>query len=256
MFENTNQTEEMLPANLFDTGAEDALEGISETSPEYAENGGEMSDSGKPPQGMAETLRVKYNGEEKNLSMDDARVLAQKGMNYDKVLGERNHLAELIDGYAKAAGMTREQFISHLEQNLEEYADGVDMENLRKTYPGASDDILRELASRDRKIKDAEQKERADREQSERDAAAQKPWLDFYSRHKDVSYEDLSDEFFALVEEGYTPEEAYLKLKLSELEGEQAITQQNEENSNRAVGSVKGDGTRKRDQFLDGFLGT
>ncbi len=255
MFEETNQTEEMLSDELFTEEAEEMTEG-AEGAPEGELEAGVVAPGEKPSQDVIDFLRVKYNGEEKDLPLDEARVLAQKGMNYDKILGERDDMYRLIDQYAEASGVTREQFIQYLRSELLKYSDQSAIDKLRKSYPGASDDILRELAVRDKKISEAETKEREESERIERENAVRGPWINFFSRHPEIKPETLSPEFYKLVEDGMSPEEAFLTTKLNELEGKNAITQQNEDNLMRAVGSAKGDGQRmKADQFLDGFNG-
>ena len=255
MFEETNQTEEMmLPDELFTE--EEMSEGIEEVAPEGELNAEETAGDDTPAPTVADVLRVKYNGEERDLPLDEARVLAQKGMNYDKILGERDELAGLIDEYANRSNMSRDQFMSYLKKALADQEDETAIANLRKAYPGASDDVLLELASRDRKIKDAEAKDRAAREKADAEAAAQQPWIDFFTRHPEVKPETLTPEFLKSVEEGMNPEVLYLTEKIAELEGNKAISAQNEKNMMSAVGSAKGDGSpTKRDLFLEGFNG-
>lgn len=255
MFEETNQTEEMmLPDELF---TEEEPEGIEEVAPEGELSTAETAGDDTPAPTIADVLRVKYNGEERDLPLDEARVLAQKGMNYDKILGERDQLKSIIDRYAEASDMTPEQFIQYLNVQIAKITDNADIERLRKAYPGASDDILRELADRDRKIAETDRKEREAKEAADAEAAAQQPWIDFFTRHPEVKPETLTPEFLKSVEDGMSPEEAFLTAKVAELEGNKAISAQNEKNMMSAVGSAKGDGSpTKRDPFLDGFYGS
>lgn len=264
MFEETNQTEEMmLPDELFadelTTEEEDAF--TEEAEPvevdEEVSVAEEVTPDGTPTsEEVANLLRIKYNGEEKDISMDEAKTLAQKGMNYDKILGERDQLADIIDRYAGAAGMTREQFMNHLEQNLADYSDGIDIAKLKEAYPGASEDILKEIARRDRTIKESERKEREAKEKADRETAEQKPWIDFFTRHPDVKAENLSEDLMSRVREGMTPTEAYLMLENEKLKADADIARQNKENLDRAVGSAKGNGGKvKKDPFLEGFNG-
>ena len=59
-----------------------------ETKPE-PETQTEPKSDAKP-----ETIRIKYNGKEQDITLEQAVELAQKGMNYDKVLNERNGMRE------------------------------------------------------------------------------------------------------------------------------------------------------------------
>ena len=141
MNEYTNQTPETTneTTDAFDYFGveEETTEPTSEEVTETAETETKAESETK----IEDFLKIKYNGAEKSLTREEAIELAQKGMNYDKVLGERDNLTGIIDQYAKASNMTREQFIDFLKMNLANYEEGAEVENLRKSYPGASDDI-------------------------------------------------------------------------------------------------------------------
>jgi len=117
MFEETNQTEVaeaettalqeegLLPFDLFERQEED--EG-------------------------AARLTVKYNGEEKQITLDEARTLAQKGMNYDHIYAEHRDAHRALDTIAAREGINRAQLMERLS--------GVDLHTLRwggllKAYP-------------------------------------------------------------------------------------------------------------------------
>ena len=52
-------------------------------------------------------LTVKYNKQEKNLSRDEAREYAQKGMNYDKVSKRLNETAQKTNINTREARLRR-----------------------------------------------------------------------------------------------------------------------------------------------------
>ena len=93
MFEETNQTalapeetsllqEGILPFNLFDEAEEEE-----------------------------EKITVKYNGEERDITVDEAKNLAQKGMNYDHIFSERESAHRALDALAAREGLSRAQLI-------------------------------------------------------------------------------------------------------------------------------------------------
>lgn len=98
MFDQTNQTEQTqaMPEKLFDG---------EKTTPAAEESG---------------TLTVKYNGEEKKISLEEAAVLAQKGMNYDHVVAERDSKykreLDVLERYASLSGMSRQEYVNRLEE--------------------------------------------------------------------------------------------------------------------------------------------
>ena len=86
-----------------------------ETKPE-PETQTEPKSDAKP-----ETIRIKYNGKEQDITLEQAVELAQKGMNYDHVYGELQQLRQapefaLLDRYAAQNGMNRQQYMQALAQ--------------------------------------------------------------------------------------------------------------------------------------------
>lgn len=70
---------------------EEVIESESDEPTEEPADTDEGSEDGLTAQeeeDLAEYIDIKYNGEEKKIALDEARVLAQKGMNYDKILGK------------------------------------------------------------------------------------------------------------------------------------------------------------------------
>lgn len=264
MFEETNQTEEMeLPEKLFPDDEmmfeeEVAEEVVAPSEDEMTAEAEELVAEEVPaeatPADVEKFLRVKYNGEERDLAEEEARTLAQKGMNYDKILGERDNLVSIIDQYANASNMTRDQFVDFLKTNLERNAAEGQINELRGSYPGASDDILNELARLRGEVDTYKNKEKEENERIEAENAQRKPWVDFFTRHPDIQPDTLGEDIFKSVEGGMSPEEAYLTKMLNEANAKNQVSQQNEKNINNAIGSAKGVGKRvTADPFLEGF---
>ncbi len=137
MTEKTNQEVERetdaLPEKLFEE---------AKTTPSYE------SLEAKPS-----TITVKYNGEEKQISLEEAVVLAQKGMNYDHVVAERDSKykreLDVLERYAAMSGMSRDEYVRRLEEEESAAASGEDwrgMQELYSVYPelrqqGVPDDV-------------------------------------------------------------------------------------------------------------------
>ena len=94
-----------------DAPTSDTQENVEQPEQENAET--VQPEQKEAPAQKGQTLKVKYNGEEKELTFDEAVILAQKGMNYDKVTAERDTLRnskekQILEKFAKASGMNIE----------------------------------------------------------------------------------------------------------------------------------------------------
>ena len=258
MFEKTNQTEETMPANLFED------EGDGELDTEFEEN--QLSDDielidaeGNVQAAGGEELapatgnpiRVKYNGEERDLTPDEAVMYAQKGLNYDHILEERDRAHAVLDKYAELSGLSRGEYLEFLAKNLENQKGQSGIEALRAKFPNADDEVLRELYLAQAK---AAEKEEDDARRAE-EAKGREPWDKFFARHSDLNAKTLPGEFMRLVEEeGLSPEEAFLTLKNAELLAQIEQDKAGADARRRAIGSLRGDGGKKKvDPFLAGF---
>lgn len=227
MFDETNNTEE----RGFDFSEKPFESDASETNENF-EGDNIIADS----EPMGETLRIKYNGEERDISLDEARILAQKGLNYDHVLAERDtrYQRELnaLDAVAARQGMTRAQYIASVENSLPQ--------NNAEDY-----DSIRTAAS----LRAKEQIKRL-----EESVGLSGPWGNLFRKYPELSrkeaYSDLSDD----VRSGMSPLEAYQTRLLAQKEKELQIAKNNGAAANRSVGSLEGDGQgEKLDDFLVGF---
>ena len=260
---DTNVTE--LPESLFeDTETEPETRAESNVTEDGAEGEATLSeqqdntpagDNEATPQQM---LKIKFNGVEREISMEEAVTLAQKGMNYDHVVAERDNLKQnraYIERFAKDSGMSVEQYMAALESNSQQSAQQSEIQNIEEQYPDLPDDAMTELArlrieKRNRELAQAE----AEENQRAMDART-KPWRDFIKAFPDVSVKDLPDTVIQEIESGKTPIEAYQSHLITELTKTARIAEQKGMNKARAVGSAKGDADEKqKDSFLDGFL--
>ncbi|MBR5272405.1 MAG: hypothetical protein IKU25_03300 [Clostridia bacterium] len=60
-------------------------------------------------------IPIKFNGEEMEISLNDAKTLAQKGLNYDHVLSQREAAHRVLDAIAESEGKTRGELIAERE---------------------------------------------------------------------------------------------------------------------------------------------
>lgn len=273
MNDETNQMMESgageLPENLFDDEVETAVEAETaevETesdskAEQTAEDGGngenQTEEDGK---GAEASIRVKFNGEEKDISLDEARTLAQKGMNYDHIVEERDRNKNAFDflvEQAKSKGMTVEDYIADERANAENQRILLKMEELREHDDDASDETLRDLA----KLKLAEEEAKKKREEAEASETEKnneiEGWNKLFKAHPELIEKDgqtkINDAVFALVREGHTPTEAYYMTRIKELEEQSKIAESEEKAKNKSIGSLRGDQATDEDSFLEGF---
>lgn len=96
-------------------------------------------------------LAVKYDGVEKQLTEAEARELAQKGMNYDRIKQRYDELANseeltLLDQLAKEAGVSnRTEFVKTLAQYSQHNAVNQYVEQLKQQHPDTDESVLRNL---------------------------------------------------------------------------------------------------------------
>ena len=159
-----------------DPGQQDEPETLppegGETPPEEAEN--------QPVQ----TVPLVYNGRRFQLPADAVQALTgalganpvellQKGMNYD-AKGEREF--RLLDRYAEASGMSRQQYLEQLEGVQRQQMLEGEIEKCRSEFPDTPDAALRAIAEgrlasqRAEQVRAAQQRQRAQTDPLRRDA--------------------------------------------------------------------------------------
>ena len=249
------------------------------TSEELAELSGEPSEPQKaeePTENVEETvetieetaepaspfeLKVKFNGEERTLSEEEARTLAQKGMNYDRFY-------EPIERLARMNGMSVGDYVNQLNDTQVRYEVEKEIETLREDpkYSNVSDEVLEEIANshvketmgqRDQYYAD-QSKQQADAEQ----ARVQREvdlFMQEYPEFKDKGPDSLDPKVFEFVKQGYTLLEAYGKFlrmnsQKSQMEAKAKVAKLNEENKKKSLGSTTNAGKVESDDFLSGFF--
>lgn len=134
-------------------GAEDQRTGEQQEEPEeQPPEGGEV-----PPETVeqpVQTVPLVYNGQQILLPADAVQALTgalganpvellQKGMNYDRK-AERE--MRVLDLYAEAAGMNRQQYLEQLEGARNEQLLSAEMEQCRAEFPDTPDAALKAIA--------------------------------------------------------------------------------------------------------------
>lgn len=222
MFDETNMTQEQeisLPEKLFESEDSYEEEILGQNHDEEEE----------------QTITIKYNGEERNISLDEARVLAQKGMNYDHVVAERDtkykRELDFLDRVAGEKGLSRAKYM--------ELHDGGLLGKENENPPQITDGRER-AAAQIRKITDS--------------LSQNGPWTRLFRKYptlqKDRAYTTLSE----AVAKGQSPIEAYQEKLIAEKEMELRSVKESAFAGRKSTGSLEGDGSgANRDEFLEGF---
>ena len=241
--ETTESTEETEPTETTETVEEPAEETVEETT---------------EPQTF---LRVKFNGEEKDLNEEEARSFAQKGMNYDRFY-------EPIERLARMNNMTVGEYVNQLNNTQVQYEISKEMDSLRgdPKYANIDEDVLEEIATsrvnqnigdRDRNYQ-SQVKEQADAQQAQAQKEIDK-FMEEYPEFRNKGPEALDPKVFDFVKQGYTLLEAYNKFQREtsnkvQAEAKAKASKLNEDNKKKALGNTSNAGEVEKDAFLSGFL--
>lgn len=254
-----------------DPGQQDEPETLppegGETPPEEAEN--------QPVQ----TVPLVYNGRRFQLPADAVQALTgalganpvellQKGMNYD-AKGEREF--RLLDRYAEASGMSRQQYLEQLEGVQRQQMLEGEIEKCRSEFPDTPDAALRAIAEGRLASQRAEQVRAAQQRQAEITAAQQRidqtvqqarheaetrAWDEYVRVSGAKSVEDVPPRVAELVtKERMTPVAAYWRYMSEQAQQQVEIEKKNNQNRQMSPGSVGGSEGDTSDPFLRGLQG-
>lgn len=270
-----------------------AAEGAEETVQDGAENQRaeeqQEEPEDQPPEGgdvppetaeqPAQTVPLVYNGQQILLPADAVQALTgalganpvellQKGMNYDRK-AERE--MRVLDQYAQAAGMNRQQYLEQLEGARNEQLLSAEIEQCRAEFPDTPDAALKAIAEGRMASRRAAEAQAAEQQRAELTAMQQRidqtveqarqdanvrAW-DEYEVLADVHKpEDVPPRVMELVNnEGMTPVAAHWRYKAELNQQAVKIAEKNQTNRQTSPGSVAGNGNDTSDPFLRGLLG-
>ncbi|MBQ8899285.1 MAG: hypothetical protein IJY86_12575 [Clostridia bacterium] len=182
-----------------------------------------------------EKHRIKYNGEIKELTLDELKIAAQKGMNYDKVVSERDRLRasrefSVLDSRAAAEGLTRAQFLDRLESER----DGA--EEAALVEKGMPSELAREHVRLKKEADRARDARMASLAAEKREEEIKRKVSEFQKLYPDVTH--LPEDVVADIRNGTDLIVAYQKHEISRLKNSVAAGEQNGKNREKAVGSL------------------
>jgi hypothetical protein len=189
-------------------------------------------------------FKLKYNHEEREIPYSQAVELAQKGMNYDKVMEklqglENNPGLSWINAQAQRYGMTVDEFVNAMKQQEEqEQLNQLVQQNIPQEY---AQEMLE-----NRRFRQQYQSEREAMQQRIKTEAMYQEFLDSYP---DINPDNIPQEVWNEVGKGRSLLDAYvrhenktLRDQLTKFQTKEQVTAANQANAQVSTGSVKGGG--------------
>lgn len=271
------------------TAAEGAEETVQDGAGNQRAEEQQEEPENQPPEGgevppetaeqPVQTVPLVYNGQQILLPADAVQALTgalganpvellQKGMNYDRK-AERE--MRVLDQYAEAAGMNRQQYLEQLEGARNEQLLSAEIEKCRAEFPETPDAALKAIAEGRMASQRAAAAQAAEQQRAQltamqqridqtvaqaRQEANEKAWDEYEVLAGVHKPEDIPPRVMELVQtEGMTPTAAHWRYQ-SELAQQQVqIEKKNNMNKQMSPGSVAGNEGDTSDPFLRGLLG-
>ena len=193
--------------------------------------------------------------------------LLQKGMNYD-AKGEREF--RLLDQYAEASGMSRQQYLEQLESARNEQLLSAEIEKCRAEFPETPDVALKAIAEGRMASQRAAAAQAAEQQRAEltamqqridqtveqaREEADARAWEEYVSLSGVKSFEEVPKRVLELVQqEAMTPVAAHWRYQAEQNAQAVQIEKKNNQNKMTSPGSVQGNEGDTSDPFLRGLL--
>lgn len=257
-----------------------AAEGAEETVQDGAENQRaeeqQEEPENQPPEGgevppetveqPVQTVPLVYNGQQIMLPADAVQALTgalganpvellQKGMNYDRK-AERE--MRVLDQYAEAAGMNRQQYLEQLEGARNEQLLSAEIEKCRAEFPETPDAALKAIAEGRMASQCAAAAQAAEQQRAEltamqqridqtvaqaRQEANEKAWDEYEVLAGVHKPEDIPPRVMELVNsEGMTPVAAHWRYQAELNQQAVRIAEKNQTNRQTSPGSMTGTG--------------
>lgn len=257
---------------LWDEGDDDLHDGHTEEAgddeqtddaeTESQEAGAEAEADGEPetdeetkpeepkPEAENQRFKLKYNGEESEVDREKVIELAQKGMDYDRVKGERDKFKadeptmqryKEQDGFlkelAESAGVTVEKLMEQTKVRV----------LMSKDPKLTEEDALKQV----REAKKAAEKKEPEKAEPTPDERRQAMFANFMQAYPNVKADEIPKEVWEDAGRTFDLTGAYLRYQNRQLQEEIKTLRQNNKNKERSTGSMKSVGSRTKDQAFD-----
>lgn len=258
-----SEPEDQPEAQTAETGAEETP---PETSAETIEEPNEAPAEQQTEADVPKSWTLNHLGESRQVGEADIIVLAQKGLDYDRIRGkwdEAKPVMELFGGFAKQAGMRVADYVSYIRTQAKQQGGmseaeakrAVELEDREAAVAAKEAAEAEHQAAQERRstaANDAESRRRAD-------------ILEFQKTFPNVAKDPKSipPVVWAEVNKGSSLVAAYSRYAIAQARTAQKTAErkaeavaQNQKNAGRSTGSMKtaGDGSKGKDPFMDGFM--
>ena len=271
------------------TAAEGAEETVQDGAGNQRAEEQQEEPENQPPEGgevppetveqPVQTVPLVYNGQQILLPADAVQALTgalganpvellQKGMNYDRK-AERE--MRVLDQYAEASGMSRQQYLEQLESARNEQLLSAEIEKCRAEFPETPDAALKAIAEGRMASQRAAAAQAAEQRRAEltamqqridqtvehaREEADARAWEEYVSLSGVKSFEEVPKRVLELVQqEAMTPVAAHWRYQAELNQQAVRIAEKNQTNRQTSPGSVAGNESDTSDPFLRGLLG-
>jgi len=263
-------------------GAEETVQdgaGNQRAEEQQEEPENQPPEGGEVPPETVQTVPLVFNGQQILLPADAVQALTgalganpvellQKGMNYD-AKGEREF--RLLDQYAEASGMSRQQYLEQLESARNEQMLSAEIEKCRAEFPETPDVALKAIAEGRMASRRAAEAQAAEQQRAQltamqqridqtvaqaRQEADERAWDEYETLAGVHKPEDIPPRVMELVNsEGMTPVAAHWRYQAEQNAQAVQIEKKNNQNKMTSPGSVQGNKGDTSDPFLRGLLG-
>lgn len=226
---------------------------------EESESQEDSEDESEPeaPQADEPKYQIRVDHQDHELTLEELKVAAQKGMAYDRLKGNYEQVkphTDRLTALAKKQNISIEDLITQAEVGYMESVLGKMTEDY--INQGYDEEIAETLALKDLEIlgnnREVEQQEEADEFDDRVNYEAEQ----FMTLYPNVNPDDIPEEVFDnIYKYGMSLVEAYQHHEIQQLKAQAEAKEINAKNAQQAVGSARDSKrTQKKDPFLSEFM--
>ena len=245
-----NDDDEFVPSNEPDAQPEAKEDEAEDKTGEEPENADDAQPEQKP-EAENQRFKLKVNGEEIEVGLDEVITLAQKGKDYDRVKTERDNLKtdSATMNKLKAQGDFLEELAKSSDMTVDQLMENTRARMLMNEHEGMTEEeALKQVREKASKATEKKESEKAEATPEERRQAM---FANFLQAYPDVKAEDIPQEVWNDAGRTYDLVGAYQRHENRELRKESETLRQNNKNKERSTGSTKSAGTRNANQAFD-----
>lgn len=188
------------------------------------------------------------------MTAEDVVANLQKGTDYERVRQMNEQNQGVINRISEWGGVAPNEIEKLLDRMTAQTAMQSAMRAIREQYPDLPDNVLQDMARMRVAAQMATERERKAAEQKHQEEQRDRPWVDFFMNHPEISPETLPREVLDGANTGLSPNEAWLSYQLKQKDIELQQMQKTQTNKQKAIGSMGGEvSDEKKDPFLEGF---